>query len=645
MMISEYGFKKCIRRKSLGLHVAALSQGREFFSKAVPTVCILFLAGCVSKPLERVGTNYWAKQMTENALTTGRLSDQTTTYLALRGWQGKTLRHSEPILQALRKQLTLEPDRAGLIVFAEFAYLSGHEVTKLDEKVKLLLTAARAAYATVFDEQMGPMLDPLDPNLRFAADLYNYSLSELMDLLLEAGRPPRKEQSFALFDGQLTLMKGQGMDEAAGFTQTLLAFSHKTEALELHSRRRGIGVPVVTVRPPTVILPGQDLLHPPVYQAGVMPVTFLLRFGEPWCQTGDRLTATCELWKPLVKTHVEINDRRIPLEADTSLSLAEFYASGLKFYGVLNMLRLLRGDSVEGNRGLFMLEPYDPQKIPVVLTHGLMDSPLTWVPMLNALLSDPVLTEQYQFWLFFYPTMNPILQSASELRKSLLALHANLNAKGEAWNDMVLVGHSMGGLISRLMITPSGESFRNLEQHCLNQAKGDPELQAYLKSLVNFDPLPFVRETIFLGAPHRGAHMANRALGSAGKGMIRRPEYIRSFLESKEGREEKLLSQANGIANLAPDSLFSLALGDSVWNPAVPVHSIIGDMWTVGSTNGTDGVVAYWSSHINNAQSELVVKADHLSLHKKMPAISELRRILMEYLKESSNATTPKRLR
>jgi len=599
----------------------------------LPLLCVLLFAGCASTPVTRVRPNYWAQLLTENALTTGQLSEHTQAYMALRGWQGRALRKPEPILKELRSQLLQEPDRVGLTVFAEYAYLSGHEAKKLEEKVPLLLTAARAAYATLFDETMGPMLDPLDPNLRFAGDLYNYSLSELVDVLLAAGRPPRKEECFDLIDGRLTLKKGHGMDEAPGFTQTLLAFSHKTTALELHNRRRGIGVPVVTVRPPTELLAGQNLLHPPVYQAGVMPVTFLLRFSEPWRASGESLTATCELWKPLSMTRVEINGRNVPLEADTSLALAEFYAKNSQFYGLLNMLRLLRGNAVEGNRGLFLLEPYTPKKIPVVLTHGLMDSPLTWVPVLNALLSDPALTEKYQFWLFFYPTMNPIPQSASELRNSLLALHKDLKAKGQAWDDMVLVGHSMGGLISRLMITPSGDNFSEQARLCLEKAEGDPELQAYIKSLVTFEPLPFVRRAVFIGAPHRGANMANRIAGAAGKGIMDRPEYIRKFLEAKEGREEKLLKQANGIANLAPDSLFSLSLGDSVWSPAVPVHSIIGDMWTAGSTNGTDSIVAYWSSHVKGAQSEIVVQADHMSLHKKIPAISELRRILLEHLK------------
>jgi len=637
MIISEYGFIKRLRRKSLGWSIAASAQGSGFFGKAVPILCVLFLAGCVSRSLERVGTNYWAKQLTENALTTGCLSEHATTYLALRGWQGKALRHSEPILQALRRQLTLEPDRAGLTVFAEFAYLSGHKEQKQDEKAKLLLTAARAAYSTVFDEQMGPMLDPLDPNLRFAVDLYNYSLSELMGLLLDEGRTPGQEMSCPLIEGRLKMTKGFGMDEAPTFKQILPAFSHKTEELELHTRRRGIGVPVVAVRPPTVLVQEVRLLHPPVYQAGVMPVTFLLRFGEPWRETGDRLTATCEMWRSLAETQVEINGRRVPLEADTSLALAEFYENGSQYYGLFNMLRLLRAETVEGNRGLFLLEPYNPKKIPVVFTHGLMDSPLTWVPMFNALLSDPVLSERYQFWLFFYPTVNPILLSASELRGSLLALHGGLKAKGEAWTDMVLVGHSMGGLLSRLMITPSGEAFQDMARHCLTQAAGDMELQAYLKSLATFEPLPFVRRVIFLGTPHRGADMANEASGSLGKGISRRPEYIRSFLEAKEGREERLLSQANGIANLAPDSLFSLALGSSVWSPAMPVHSIIGDFRTAGNTNGTDGVVDYWSSHVNGAQSEVVVQSDHMSLHKKIPSITEVRRILLEHLTRQPN--------
>ena len=603
------------------------------FVRSGPLFGVLLLTGCLSAPVERVRPDYWARLLTESALTTDRVSEHTATYLALRGWRGKALRQPEPILRELREQLILHPDRTGLASFAEFAYFAGHHSKDRDDKTRFLLTAAHAAYATVFDEKMGPMLAPLDPNLRFAADLYNYSLSELIEILLEAGRTPRDEREFAMIEGRLTISTGHGMAEARAFTKTLLAFSHKTASLDLHNRYRGLGVPIVGIRPPVVLVDGQPLTHPPVYQAGVVPASFLLRFGEPWCQKADHLTATAELWNPLTGSQVQVGGRSVPLEADTSLALAMLYERGAQYRGLIRMPSLLRGNTVSANRGLFLLAPYDRAKIPVVLTHGLMDSPLTWVPMLNALLSDPELNEKYQFWLFFYPTMNPILESASELRESLLALHGKLEGKGEAWNDMVLVGHSMGGLISRLLVTQSGEHFRALERSALSLAEDDVELQAYLKRLVNFEPLPFVREVVFIGAPHRGATMANRPLGATGQGLMRQPDYIRNFLEAKAGREARLSHQANGIANLAPDSPFTLALADSPWNPAVSVHSIIGDLWRAGNTNASDGVVAYWSSHVAGAGSELVVRADHLSVHKQIAAIAELWRILKEHLK------------
>jgi len=625
---------------NLGLHMnyakrlpLAHAEGRRLIGRAVPVLCVWLLTGCMSPPVERVRPDYWARRLTENALTTGCLSETTAATLSLRGWKGKTLQQPEPILREFREQLIRAPDRAGLTAFAEFAYLAGRHSKDRAGKANYLLTAARAAYATVFDEHMGPKLDPLDPNLRFAADLYNYSLSELIGILLETGRTSREAQSMALMEGRLTVSKGHGMADAAAFTEVILAFSRKTESLDLYSRNRGLGVPLVAIRPPTLLINGQALNHPPIYQTGVVPASLLLRFGEPWCESGDHLTATSELWYPLAGPHVEVRGARVPLEADTSLALALFYLRGSPYQGLLNMPRLLRGNSVAAYRGLVLIAPYSHEKIPVVLSHGLMDTPLTWVPMLNALLSDPELNEKYQFWLFFYPTMNPILESASELRESLLALHGKLEGEGKAWNDMVLVGHSMGGLISRLLVTPSGEQFRALERSALSLAEDDVELQVYLKSLVNFEPLPFVREVVFIGAPHRGATLANRPLGAMGEGLMRHPDYIRNFLEAKAGREARLSRQANGIANLAPDSLFTLALADSPWNPAVSVHSIIADLWRAGNTNGSDGAVAYWSSHVAGARSEIVVRADHLSVHKQSAAIAELRRILKDHLK------------
>ncbi len=608
----------------------------QFFSKAISILCLMLLTGCALSPVERVKSDYWPRMLTENALTTGEVSEPTSTYLSLRGWEAKDFSRPVHILSELREQLLQKPDRAGLISFSEFAYLSGTKAKNDAVKEKLLLTAARAAYAVMFDKEMGPHLDPLDPNLRFAANLYNYSLSQLIDLLLKGESVKRDKRTLTLVEGQVTISRGHGAADISALTDILVAFFYKTDALRLHNRRRGIGVPIVGVRPGLKLVEGQSLIHPPVQQAAVKPATLLLRFHEPWYKNGSSLSAEIELWNPLTTTHVEVAEKRVPLEADTSLALALLYQKESQYRGLLKMPGLLRDESVAVKRGLYLLAPYNPKKIPVIFTHGLMDSPLTWVPMLNALLTDPALNERYQFWIFFYPTMNPILQSASELRQSLHALHLNFKEEKKEWKDMVLVGHSMGGLISRLLITSSAEHFLELEKRALELTRGDEELQEYVKSLIKFEPLPYVSRALFMGTPHRGANMANRTVGLIGQSLMNRPDYIRQFIEAKDGRKERLEHASNSIANLAPDSLFSLALGASSWNPTVSVHSIIGDIWRAGRTNGTDSVVAYWSSHVEKAKSELIVRADHLTLHKKTPAINEVRRILLEHLEENT---------
>ena len=606
------------------------------FLRLIPLwLAIALSSGCLSPAtMKRVRANYWSRQLTSNALTGKHLSAQTTVYLELRGWEGKALRDGAGIAAALREELIRTPDREGLIALAELAYYTANRSNESDQKSAYLLTAARAAYAALFDRDMGLPLDALDPNLRFAADLYNYALSQLVDILLDRDQAEKDVSRLDMIEGQLNIKRGHGIADRPPLEQTLVAFSYKTDALRRHNRRRGIGVPIVSVRARETLVSGRDVVHPPVREAAITPATLLLRFSDPWRRSGGTVQAVAEMWNPLSSPYVPIRGRATPLEADTSLSLALIYGNNAKYRGLLNMPRLLRGDFMVENRGLYLLEPYDATKIPVLFIHGLMDSALTWVPMINELLTDPVLTEKYQFWVFFYPTMNPILQSASELRQSLLSLHGQKTAAGDAWDDMVLVGHSMGGLITRLMISDSTGHFAEVEKRAVDLVEGDVEMQNYLKSLATFKPLPFARRAVFMGAPHRGASSANRPAGRAGSLLMNHPTYIREFLEAREGRLETIGSLENGIDNLSPQSLFSAALSSSDWAPTIPVHSVMGDLWSTGRTGGGDGVVAYESAHVEGVESELVIHADHLSVHKKTPAIAEIRRILLKHLEK-----------
>src|ERR1041385_4254278 len=86
----------------------------------------------------------------------------------------------------------------------------------------------------------------------------------------------------------------------------------------------------------------------------------------------------------------------------------------------------LRPDAVKGMSGVYLVEPYQPGKIPVLLVHGLLSSPLTWAPLYNDLLADPRLRERYQFWFYLYPTANPYIVTAADLRDALGALRSRL---------------------------------------------------------------------------------------------------------------------------------------------------------------------------------------------------------------------------
>ncbi len=418
-------------------------------------------------------------------------------------------------------------------------------------------------------------------------------------LVQEAAGPPQ-----ALTD-RLSPPAGlpKGVLEPGGFAELVPARRAPAGVPGLH--RDGLGLPLVGR-----IYPGGD--QAPL--AGFhVPLTLLVlpRESGPGC---------CEaaLVDPRRIDAVTTRAGVLPVAMDLESPVDATRATGPRFRD--GLANLLRPDRLGGDSRFGFLEPYDPDKTPVVLVHGLMSTPRMWAPVIKGLLADPRVRDRYQFWFFYYPTSKPIPISALRLREAL----DTVARQHPDHRPMVLVGHSMGGILARAQVSRfSPEMAAEISPEIAALPKSNP----VRRSLV-FEPRSDVERVLFLFTPHRGSRLAANTIGTWGMRLARLPQwlvaemaaYAHLFPDAVDGR------LPTSIHGLSPHSQF-LALLDRT-RPTVPAHSIIGVRRGPAAT-GSDGVVAYRSAHLDSAESELVVRAGHSGVGHP-DTIAELRRILIE---------------
>ena len=564
------------------------------------------------------------------------------------------------LLSEFQTILDREPTPDKLYAFAELCYVSGKRYELKDPALALdrYGTSTMHAYLYLFDERFGPLRNPYDPEFRRACDLYNLSLESVLRIVqrrggLLPGQMHGIESPTQTWDVKVVVRDGPWGPE--DFTEFKFVSDYEVQGLKNQHHTFGLGVPLIAIRKRDKPHAGDEPFLPPLVS---FPVTAFLRVlpDDGASRSGSRPchAALLELYDPLTSTNIMVGRRQVPLESDLSTPLAYFLNDPqldaknpkLNLEDIATQ-GLLHPDKTQAEAGLYMLQPYEPGKIPVLMIHGLWSSPMTWMEMFNDLRSDPLIRDRYQFWFYLYPTGEPFWQTATKLRGDLSHARDVLDPKGvePAFDEVVLVGHSMGGLIAKMQTVTSGNAFWHIVSDLpFDSLNAQPDVRNQLEHTFFFQPLPGVRRLITIATPNRGTKIANDTVRFVARELIHMPQISltgrQQLLKDNPGlfRDATMVKVKTSLDSLAPDSPILPVLLHARHPASVTYHNIVGvlpDKGLVGRVaGGTDGVVSFESAHLDDAASELKVDADHMTVHRHPLSILEVRRILLEHLQD-----------
>jgi pimeloyl-ACP methyl ester carboxylesterase len=599
-------------------------------------------------------------------------SDRTHETLSRLDLDSKYRQDPEGAIALLERAARKAPSADLVYALAELSWVEGQHIENrrpFDRKrnaaaAERYIDTVAYAWDYLFDPEISAGRHPSDPRFRLACDLYNASLDRLIHAAAAKG---------PIQPGGIVTLKINGREHALRVSlrygswseqdvqKVLVASDFEVTGLNSKSRQYGLGVPLIGIRSPA---------NPPTpldrYFANetAFPLTAILRPNsklkdDPDQGDGPR-TCTLELVDPVAfplldsnaprpSITYQISDPALPLEADLTTPLA--YMSSRTDFGKLRWTGLLRPEAAAHRQGLLLIRPYDPDKIPVVMIHGLASSPLAWIPMLNELYRDPQIHNRFQFLLYVYPTGVPIPIAAASLRDALADAKRSFDQPGltpeSEFNQMVLLGHSMGGILAHAMAVNSENRYWQMyTDRPFDQMLGPPETLAELRRYFFFEAVPAVQRVVFLATPHRGSELSTKFVGRVGSSLIAEPDEIAKLFSQLAKRNPDAFDRKSfrhvptSIETLSPDSeiLQALLEMNPPQNRKIHFHSIIGSERAGRLSSTSDGVVAYTSAHLDHVDSESVVRSDH-GVQKDPEAILEVRRILLMHLNSSPTQT------
>jgi len=527
---------------------------------------------------------------------------------------------------------------AALFALAELSFLRAQQ-TQLQAGYAATVIYS---YALLFPESESAPLDELDPRERIAADLYNRALTSVFRRTRQGTIELGGSGEIALPFGSVHVTRPPNMLQMSGSELYDLQPVAEIEVRGLRNRYRrpGIGAPLAAKTRP---LPGvaQVVPVPPLMR---VPLTAVLRIDSPLAslRTGD-FHGRFDLYASLDTESTEVDRRAIPLEAEPTAALAASLAES-QFWKRELQVFLGNALGVRKDTALFGLRPYKTGRIPIVFVHGTASSPARWADMVNDLLADARLRDRYAFWFFTYDSGNPIAYSGYLLRDALTQAveRADPNGSDSCARDMIVMGHSQGGLLTKLTAIDSGDVFwAGISDKPFDELKLAPDDELLLRNTLFVKPLPFVREVIFLATPQQGSYLAGpQFVRRLAEYFVRLPSDVvrvgAGVATFAPAGKLSLWRMPTSIDNMSPGNNFIKALAGIPVSPTVVAHSIIAVDGDQPLDQAGDGVVKYQSAHIEGVESELIVRSPHSGMQAEPATIEEVRRILLAHSARSA---------
>ncbi|ROP79310.1 hypothetical protein EDF74_0356 [Stenotrophomonas rhizophila] len=622
---------------------------------------LLLSSGCAMVTMKQVAPTDYLANKRGDVLTSGKLSAASQETLSVIGMDvaqcekdvaacQKTLGHTDVLPEEQR--LSAQSELWVKTALALTPKPKDREKTPMsDAALDAWLEAARYAYAYLFFSGRTPSDRAFEDRQTQVRDYYNYAAEQTASVVFKRSRESALEG-----EDYNAAVAGERWTLTADFdelrmqtipTRMVSASALSFAGLRSTYRRDGFGAELVVIMdPPKLVAPadGEKVEIPQYSEMSAINATALLRFkGDTLQQVLDTTQVLFEVYSPESTERVDLHGEKVPLAGNFTAAYGIWLAqSGFATQSLRTLFGLSEGI---GAPHMYLMQPWDPNRRIIFMLHGLGSSPEAWVNVANEIMGDPELRRHFQVWQVYYPTNAPIALNRYEINQAFNNTLKHFDPTGitPASKDMVFIGHSMGGVLARLLVTSSGDVLWNdlLANYDL---KGErlKRVETKLGPLLHFTAEPNVERAIFIAAPHKGTDIAGNRLGRLIGRLVRLPitllgkfeDVFVTLQESESANSTTKLQIPNSIDNLKASDPFVKAAGALPITPGLKYHSIIAQRKPeVPLLQSDDGLVPYWSAHLEGAVSEKVILSGH-SVQETPQAVLEIRRILREDLEE-----------